>query len=235
MKILVTAGPTREPLDPVRFISNRSSGKMGYAVASAAAARGHGVTLISGPVALQPPAGVVVIRVVTAEEMRRAVRRKLRWCDALVMAAAVADWRPARAAARKIKKQSRMALALRLVPTVDILCDVRPLKGRRLVVGFAAETGAPAERARRKLKEKGLDLIVANDVSRPDAGFDTDTNRVILLTPDGVRADWPLMSKAEAAGRLVRWLEKRLLERADISASTVRTRRVREKKVHDKH
>ncbi|HOW97253.1 MAG TPA: phosphopantothenoylcysteine decarboxylase [Kiritimatiellia bacterium] len=220
MKILVTAGPTREAIDPVRFISNRSSGKMGYAIAAAAAHRGHEVTLVSGPVSLQPAANMNVVNVVTADQMRLAVRRHIRWCDALVMSAAVADWRPAATAVKKIKKRNRRALSLKLVPTVDILRDVRALKGRRIYVGFAAETGAPEKDARRKRKEKGLDLIVANNVSRQDSGFETDTNRVILLSADGAREAWPLMTKARVGVRLVRWIEQQML--------------VRLKKVHDK-
>lgn len=227
MNILVTAGPTREPIDPVRFISNRSSGKMGYALAAAAAKRGHTVVLIAGPVSLQPPANTQVIHVVTAEQMRRAVRRRIRWCDALIMAAAVADWRPAAVAKKKIKKGNRRVLRLELAPTVDILRDVRPLKGRRLYVGFAAETGAPEKEAERKLKEKGLDLIVANDVSRRDAGFETETNRVVLLAADGSREAWPLMSKARVGIKLVGWIERSRRARCARRSS-------REKIVHDK-
>ena len=207
MRILITAGPTREPMDPVRFLSNRSSGKMGYAVAAAAAERGHLVTLISGPVALPPPQDVQLVRVVTAADMLAAVRLHLRSARTLVMAAAVADWRPARVAARKLKKRGRRRLALVLVPTPDILKTVRRLKGRRLFVGFAAETHQVRAEAQRKLREKGLDLIVANDVTRPGAGFEVDTNRVVLLTPDGGTETWPLLTKRAVAERLLDWIE----------------------------
>lgn len=206
MKILVTAGPTREPIDPVRFISNRSSGKMGYAVAQAGREHGHEVRLVSGPVALQPPAGVELTSVSTADEMRAAVERSLEWCDALVMAAAVADWRPSRVAANKLKKSSS-APRIELEATPDILKAIASRKGRRLFVGFAAETERVLDEASRKLREKNLDLVVANDVSAPDAGFDVDTNRVTLLSRDGARESLPLLSKHEVADRIVRWIE----------------------------
>lgn len=206
MKILVTAGPTREPIDPVRFISNRSSGKMGYAVARAAARRGHAVILLSGPVALAPPVGVKLARVVTAREMLAAVRRHVRWCGALVMTAAVSDWRPQVVRRQKLKK-SRKPLLLRLAPTTDILLAIRPWKGRRIFVGFAAETRHLRWEAARKLAAKGLDLIVANDVSRRDAGFESDNNRVTLMAKNGYIRDLPLMPKAKVAERIIRWIE----------------------------
>lgn len=206
MKILVTAGPTREAIDPVRFISNRSSGKMGYAVAEAARDRGHDVHLVSGPVALPPPAGVSIRRVVSAEDMLRAVESELPWCDVLVMAAAVADWRPRAPAASKLKK-ARMSLTLDLEPVPDILATIASGKGSRLFVGFAAETGAPEEEARRKLKAKSLDLIVANDVSRPDAGFDVDTNVVTLIPASGPAERLPVLSKREVGERILAWIE----------------------------
>jgi phosphopantothenoylcysteine decarboxylase/phosphopantothenate--cysteine ligase len=208
MNILVTAGPTREALDPVRFISNRSSGKMGYAVARAALGRGHAVRLITGPVALRFPRGARVVRVVSAAEMLRAVRRHLNWCDALVMAAAVCDWRPRRRRTRKLKK-AQMPAALRLVRTADILKSIGPMKGGRMYVGFAAETGEDTAEAFRKLREKRLDLIALNDVSRRDAGFDVDTNRLTLISADGRMRRHPLMSKCRAAMLIVRWLEVR--------------------------
>lgn len=207
MKILVTAGPTREPIDPVRYISNRSSGKMGYAVAAAARERGHEVVLVSGPVALEPPAGVEVVRVVTAEEMCRTVQHKVAWCDALVMVAAVADWRPAEVHTQKIKKDSA-PMILRLEPTPDILKTILPQKGHRMFVGFAAETENAVAEARRKLTEKGLDAIAVNDVSRPDSGFEVDRNRVTLLARDGGSEALPLMSKRDLAARIVVWLEE---------------------------
>lgn len=208
MKFLVTAGPTREPIDPVRFISNRSSGKMGYAVARAASQRGHEVVLVSGPVSVQPVAGVTVVHVETAEEMCAAVRARVEWCDALVMAAAVADWRPARVSGQKMKKD-RGSLDLSLEPTPDILRSMATLKGARIFVGFAAETETVVEEATRKLREKNLDLIVANDVSRRDSGFDSENNEVILLARDGSRSDLPLMSKIDVALRIVSWIESR--------------------------
>jgi putative hydrolase of HD superfamily len=207
MRVLVTAGPTREFIDPVRFISNRSSGKMGYAVAVAARDRGHEVVLISGPVAaLQPPHGIKMVPVVTAADMLAAVEAHLEWSDTLIMSAAVADWRPADPANRKIKKLDRLT-ELRLEPTTDILLSIAPRKGSRTFVGFAAETHDLLHEARRKLARKGLDAIVANDVSRSDAGFDVETNQVVLVTKDGPDQEWPLMSKAAVAERLVKWVE----------------------------
>lgn len=206
MKILVTAGPTREPLDPVRFLSNRSSGKMGYAVAAAAKSRGHEVILVSGPVAVEPP-DVKVIQVTTAEEMFETVDQNIEWCDALVMAAAVADWRPAMISNHKIKKADA-APVIYLERTPDILKRVFPKKGNKLYVGFAAETENLEDEAKRKLQDKGLDLIVANDVSASDAGFEVDTNRVTLLGSDGERCELPLMAKSEIASRLIEWVER---------------------------
>jgi phosphopantothenoylcysteine decarboxylase/phosphopantothenate--cysteine ligase len=202
MKILVTAGPTRESLDPVRFLSNRSTGKMGYAVADAARDAGHETVLISGPVPLDAPSGVTVVSVVSADDMLMAVQDNLQWCDVLIMAAAVADWRPATVSAVKLKK-SGMRSRLELERTPDILKTIMGDKGSRVFVGFAAETGNPVAEAGRKLVAKGLDIIVANDVAEADSGFAVDTNRVILLFSDGRREDWPLMSKAEVAKKLV--------------------------------
>jgi phosphopantothenoylcysteine decarboxylase/phosphopantothenate--cysteine ligase len=208
MRILVTAGPTREPIDPVRFISNRSSGKMGYAVAAEAAKRGHTVRLVSGPVSLAVPAGVERALVVTAEEMLEAVVERLGWCEALIMAAAVADWRPREVSPRKIRKD-QMRMSLELERTPDILSRVKDGKGSRLHVGFAAETHEVLESAQRKLASKGLDLIVANDVSQPDAGFEVDTNRVCLIGADGTREELPVMAKSAVAGRILDWIERR--------------------------
>ena len=208
MHILVTAGPTREPIDPVRFISNRSSGKMGYAIAGVAARRGHKVTLVSGPVALPPPKGVRVLSVLTAADMLQVVRRSLPRARALVMAAAVAVWRPARCSVRKLKK-NRSAPVLHLKPNRDILAAVAPGKGRRIFVGFAAETGRLIPEARRKLKAKNLDLIVANDVMRRDAGFDVDTNRVVLMDQGGMTLKLPLMTKLRVAAHILDWIEAR--------------------------
>jgi len=207
MKILVAAGPTREPIDPVRFISNRSSGKMGYAIASAALKNGHAVLLVSGPVAIKPPAKAKLVRVVTAREMLSAVKANLPKCDALIMAAAVSDWRPAKISKVKIKKH-RMPRALPLARNPDILRIVAGEKGKRIFIGFAAETGHLRAEALRKLRAKNLDLIVANDIRRTDAGFEADTNRVTFFSADGKQAKLPLMTKEKVAERIVAWLEK---------------------------
>lgn len=205
MRILITAGPTREPLDPVRFISNRSTGKMGFALARAAVEAGHTVTLVAGPVALPTPRGVCRIDVETAVEMLTAVAGALATCDVFIACAAVADWRPETRSPTKLKK-TEMADTLRLVRNPDILKTVLPLKGTRKFVGFAAETGEPTIEASRKLREKGLDLIVANDVTAPGAGFATETNRVTLLFPDGSRESLPLMGKLDVARHVIAWL-----------------------------
>lgn len=190
MKILVTAGPTREPLDPVRYLSNRSSGKMGYAIAQAALDGGHEVVLVSGPVALAPPAGVETVRVTTSDEMYEAVHARVMWADVCVLCAAVADFRPAKVETRKIKKDARSSLTLELVPTRDILRSLRDVPRedgdpRPVVVGFAAETNDVLEHAREKLRAKGCALIVANDVSREDVGFESDENELTLLFASG--------------------------------------------------
>jgi phosphopantothenoylcysteine decarboxylase/phosphopantothenate--cysteine ligase len=208
MKILITAGPTREPIDPVRFLSNRSSGKMGYALAEAATARGHEVILISGPVALPPPKAVQVVRVVTAADMLAAVKLYLKKCDALIMAAAVADWRPARLAKRKMKKGEAQRLTLELRRTPDILKTVAPLKGKRVFVGFAAETHNLRNEAKRKMYEKNLDFIVANDVTVPGAGFEVETNRVTIFDAHS-EEQWPLLTKREVAERILERIENR--------------------------
>jgi len=208
MKILVTAGPTREPIDPVRFISNRSSGKMGYSIASVALRRGHKVVLISGPVSVQPPPNVILVKVVMAADMLSAVNEKIEWCDALVMAAAVSDWRPAELSKEKIKKH-KMPDLLPLAQNPDILMTVAPKKGKRIFVGFAAETGRLRPEALRKLREKNLDLIVANDISRPDAGFEADTNRVTLFSAGGEHVELPLMTKEKVAERIIKWIERK--------------------------
>ena len=216
MRILITAGPTREAIDPVRFLSNRSSGKMGFCLARVAARRGHVVTLISGPVALRPPSKVSFVAVMTAEEMLAAVKRHLSRCDALIMAAAVVDWRPRRVSPQKIKKATGYRL-LRLEPTPDILKQLRSKKGRRVFIGFAAETERMLAEARRKLAEKGLDLIVANDVSRRDAGFEVNTNRVTLMEASGRVRVLPLMTKMKVAALILDWLEARAGQRPAVS------------------
>ena len=207
MKVLVTAGPTREHIDPVRFLSNRSTGRMGYAVAEAAVAAGHAVTLVSGPVAIAPPAGLAAfVPIVSARDLLAAVKARLADCDALVMTAAVADFRPARRAPRKIHKGA-MPAALALVRNPDVLAALRPRKGRRLFVGFAAETDAVLESAAAKLARKGLDLIVANDVTQPGAGFEVETNVVTFLAPGVPPEPLPLLPKREVARRLVARIE----------------------------
>ena len=200
--ILITAGPTREPIDPVRFLSNRSTGRMGFAIAQAAAEAGHTVTLIAGPVELPTPPNVRRVDVVTARDMLAAVQRELVQADVLIASAAVADWRPETCSSTKLKK-SGMNGVLRLVPNPDILKTILPQKGNRRFIGFAAETGEPTAEAGRKLREKGLDLIVANDVTAPGAGFAVETNRVTLLYPDGRREALPLLSKLDLARRLI--------------------------------
>jgi phosphopantothenoylcysteine decarboxylase/phosphopantothenate--cysteine ligase len=199
--VLVTAGPTQEAIDPVRFLTNRSSGKMGYAIAEAALARGAEVTLISGPVSLTPPAGARTIRVRSASEMFEAVKQHLDQSTIVVMAAAVADYRPLSIHQQKIKKNGS-ALVLDLEPTRDILAAVASNRGDRVIVGFAAETENLIENAKKKLVDKNADLIVANDVTAPDSGFDVDTNRICLVSAEGVIEE-PLMSKRDAAERVI--------------------------------
>jgi phosphopantothenoylcysteine decarboxylase/phosphopantothenate--cysteine ligase len=196
--VMVTAGPTREEIDPVRFISNHSSGKMGYALAKVAQRRGARVILVSGPVNLPPPYGVELVRVESACEMQAAVMERFGDCTAIIKAAAVADYRPRERSGEKIKKKDA-ELSLELVKTPDILAGLGALEKRPLLVGFAAETGNLDEFASRKLKEKNADIIVANDVSQPDAGFNVDTNRARLLFRDGRNLEHPLMSKEALA------------------------------------
>jgi len=205
VNIIVTSGPTREAIDPVRFISNHSSGKMGYALAEEGRDRGYRITLISGPVCLSDPDGIEVVRVVSAEEMCRAVVERIESCDCLIMAAAVADWRPAFPSDKKIKKDDG-GLTLELEPAPDILRSVSGRKGKRIFVGFAAETGDPFEEAKRKLVDKNLDMIVANDVSLPDSGFGSDKNRISIITASE-RRDYPLMSKRDCAKVILEWVE----------------------------
>jgi phosphopantothenoylcysteine decarboxylase/phosphopantothenate--cysteine ligase len=186
VRFLITAGPTREPIDPVRYLSNRSSGKMGYAIAEATLEAGHEVVLISGLVHLDPPRGAHFISILTADEMHDAVHRYVRDCDILVMCAAVADYKPAKVSPQKIKKHEEN-LALELIPTRDILSSL-PKKDRQfLVVGFAAETNDIEESAEKKLRAKNCDLIVANDVSRADSGMESDENEVTVLFQSGER------------------------------------------------
>jgi phosphopantothenoylcysteine decarboxylase/phosphopantothenate--cysteine ligase len=200
--VLVTAGPTCEDLDPVRYLTNRSSGKMGYALAEAAVRRGAKVILVSGPTALEAPAGVRIINVRTAAQMRNTVVEHFRDCSIGIFAAAVADYRPAEKEAKKIKKTAE-SLTLYLEPTPDILQEVAGAKGDRFVAGFAAETTDVAQTARKKLAAKSLDLIVANDVTADGAGFDHDTNIVSLFSLDGRDIVLPKMSKLEIAQRIL--------------------------------
>lgn len=196
--IMITAGPTREEIDPVRYISNHSSGKMGYALARAALRRGARVILVSGPVSLPLPDGAETMCVASAGEMRDAVMSRVNGCDVVIKAAAVADYRPLERKAVKLKKQAD-TLMIELCRNPDILAELGALPQRPFLVGFAAETDRLAEYAARKLKEKKLDMIVANDVSQADAGFNVDTNRALLLFRDGRSRECSLMSKDELA------------------------------------
>ena len=200
LKILVTAGPTNEPLDPVRYITNRSSGKMGYALARKAGLRGADVILVSGPTTLTPPPGVTFCDVKSADEMRDAVFEYRAGCHIIIKAAAVSDYRPRKSATRKIKKGPD-TLTLDLVKNPDILEQLGRTKEKSpcVLVGFAAETEDLLENAAAKLKAKNLDMIVANDVSRRDAGFEADTNQIKMIYRDGEVEDAPLMTKEEVA------------------------------------
>jgi phosphopantothenoylcysteine decarboxylase/phosphopantothenate--cysteine ligase len=200
--VLITAGPTCEDLDPVRYITNRSSGKMGYAVADAAARRGAKVILVSGPTNLETPAGVERIDVRSANEMHRAVMDRVAAASTAILAAAVADYRPVEQHAEKIKRADS-SLTVSFEPTPDILADVAKNKGQKIVAGFAAETDHVAENARKKLLAKNADLIVANDVTAEGAGFDHDTNIVTLFSRDGRDLALPKMSKSEVAQRIL--------------------------------
>ena len=202
-KVLVTAGRTEEPLDAVRYLSNRSSGKMGYALAEASRRRGARVSLVSGPASLEPPQGVHFERVRTAEEMAEAVLRHLDESSVVLMAAAVADFRPAESQNGKIKKRDGFS-TMKVEPTRDILAEIaRRRRPSQVVVGFAAEAERVLENASQKLREKGLDLIVANDVTREGAGFEVDTNIVTLIFPDGREIPLDKMSKLDVAKRVL--------------------------------
>jgi phosphopantothenoylcysteine decarboxylase / phosphopantothenate---cysteine ligase len=205
MTFIITAGPTREHLDPVRFLSNPSTGKMGFAVAQAAAQRGHKVILVAGPVTQKTPRNVTRIDVISARDMLKAVQEAVCKNPAavLIATAAVADWRPAKCAARKLKK-TQMSNTLRLIRNPDIL---KSIKGIRKI-GFAAETNDLISEARRKCRAKKLEMIVANDVTKPDAGFGTNTNRVTFLYADGRVEPLPLMSKLAVARRIIATAEK---------------------------
>ena len=220
MKIVVTAGPTREYLDPVRFLSNPSTGKMGFSVAAEAARRGHDVTLIAGPVALKTPSGVRRVDVISAREMLEKSLESLKHPNTqtvFVSTAAVADWRPATCAAQKLKKHE-MSSTLKLVRNPDILKTISqlskhpntptPQRPNLLLVGFAAETNDVLAEAARKCREKGLAFIVANDVTEAGSGFGTATDRVTFVYPDGRQEKFPLMTKRRVAAALVRTVER---------------------------
>jgi phosphopantothenoylcysteine decarboxylase/phosphopantothenate--cysteine ligase len=213
--VLVTAGPTREPIDPVRYIGNRSSGKMGYAIAEAALRRGAKVILVSGPTALKPPSSAEVIQVQTAQQMRDAVMAHLDRATIVIKAAAVADFTVG-AAAAKIKRKGPMTLELE--PTTDILAEVGARKGGRIVIGFAAETNDALANARKKLESKALDAIVLNDVSQPGIGFDSERNAVTILTHAGAETV-PETSKWEVAHRVLDAVVKLKKDRAESSHS----------------
>ena len=202
-RLVVTAGGTKEPIDPVRYVGNHSSGKMGYAIAEAARDRGAEVTLVSAPTALSDPYAVRMVMASTAAEMCDAVLRECRAADALIMAAAVADYRPRSSAAQKIKKEGATGLTLDLEPTVDVLEAVQRAEPDLIRVGFAAESEDLVAHAAQKLKRKGLSLIAANDITASDAGFGSDTNRVVLLDAGGGSESLPLMSKHEVAHHLL--------------------------------
>lgn len=205
-RVLVTAGPTLEEIDPVRFISNHSSGKMGYAIARQARLRGAEVTLVTGPAALSAPHGVKLVRVQSAAEMRDAVLDALERTDIVIKAAAVADYRPRSRSGQKIKK-GEAELCIELEKNPDILAEIGAMKGGRLLVGFAAETQELVKNAGAKLKTKNLDLVVANDVSQEGAGFNVDTNIVKLLYRDGRVEALPMMGKDELAGEILERVE----------------------------
>jgi len=203
-QFLITVGGTREAIDPVRFISNHSSGKMGYAVAEAAEARGAKVTIVAGQTTVEPPAGVTVLRGLSANEMFEAVMKELPSATIFVGAAAVADYAPANAANAKIKKDGRDSMTLELTKTPDILSEVSKRRSNgQIVVGFAAETNDVINYARSKMEKKGLDMVVANDITKEGAGFDTDTNIATILTRSGSDIDLPIMSKRELADKIL--------------------------------
>lgn len=200
-RFLITAGPNREPLDPVRYLSNRSSGKMGYALARAALRRGAEVALVSGPTALEAPVGARTTQVTTAAEMRAAVLKEFSTSTAVIMAAAVSDYRPVVRADKKIKR-GKGPIELRLEPNPDILKELGAAKDGKLLIGFAAETEELTANAARKLREKNLDMIVANDIAQEGSGFDGDTNIATILDRSGASRALPLMSKDDLADRI---------------------------------
>ncbi len=206
-KVVITAGGTREPIDPVRFVGNRSSGKMGYAIARSAARQGADVTLVSSST-LEPPHGVTVMEVETAEEMATATWKLAAASDVAILAAAVADFRPVAPASGKLRRIDGVP-DLRLEPTPNILAGIAQMEQRPFLVGFAAQTGSLADAAR-KATTYGVDLLVANDVAAAGSGFATDTNQVTVYTPDGLADPWPLMTKSDVADRLLGVIAGRL-------------------------
>jgi phosphopantothenoylcysteine decarboxylase/phosphopantothenate--cysteine ligase len=201
--VLITAGPTREALDPVRFLGNRSSGKMGYALAIAAEALGAKVLLVSGPVQIAAPQGIQILPVTSTEEMYEAVLSNASQCDIIIAAAAPADFRPAKVATQKLKKRGNEPLHLHLEPTPDIIAAVAANKtSGQVIIGFAAETNDGVENARKKLMAKNLDAVVLNDVTQPGAGFETETNQVTWVAPDQ-NEEWPMMPKRKVAERIL--------------------------------
>jgi len=207
VRFLITAGPTREPIDPVRYISNRSSGKMGYAIAEVALEAGHDVVLISGPVNLDPPRGAHLISILTSDEIYDAVHEHAHGCDVLVMCAAVADYKPQNVSATKIKKRDE-TLSLELLPTRDILSSLQNKDRQFLVVGFAAETNDLEANAQRKLQTKHCDVIVANDVSRADSGMESDQNEVTIFFRSGETKNISRAPKKIIARELVKIFSK---------------------------
>jgi len=205
MTFVITAGPTREPLDPVRYISNRSSGKMGYALAAAALESGHAVSLISGPVCIPAPAGADLLHITTADEMAHAVQTRIdKGCDVFIMCAAVADFKPRSLRAGKIKRGDG-PITLDLIPTRDILATISlPANRRVVIVGFAAESAALADNAQKKLREKRCDFICANDITRMDTGFDADENELTLFFRDGSQRHFPRAAKLELARSIIK-------------------------------
>ncbi len=210
MRILITAGPTREAIDPVRYITNRSSGRMGYALAAAAKEAGHVVTLISGPVTLSQPVGANFIPVETAQQMFDAVAGVIKAHDVAIFSAAVADYRPVQAATQKIKK-TESRITLELERTQDILGSARTVFGfEGFIVGFAAETENLVDEGHAKLRRKACDLVVANDVSRPGTGFDSEENEVTLCLPGGKSIPLPRKKKTDLAREIIRFIEERV-------------------------
>jgi len=214
--ILVSAGPTREPIDPVRYLSNRSSGRMGYAVAAAARRHGGSVTLVTGPTSIAPPRGCEVVVVETAAEMNEAMRARVTAAHAVVMVAAVADYRPIEVAPSKIKKVAS-DMTIDLAKTDDVLAGLARARGRRILVGFAAETDDVRSNAQAKLAAKGLDLIVANDVTAPDSGFDVATNSAVLIDRHGREEESGLVSKEDLGEMIVERVVVLLREQASSS------------------